>query len=88
MLPVPKSRGVQCLSDSSVARRIYAISIVNDTSSSVTVPPTKQGPYSDSARSRPTSEAISKPSRILVGQRVRENGRQRRRGAFAISGRC
>ena len=29
MLPVPKSRGVQCLSESSVPRLIYAIFIVN-----------------------------------------------------------
>ena len=32
MLPVPKSKGVQCLSESS-ARLIYAIVIVNETSS-------------------------------------------------------
>ena len=43
MLPVPKSRGVQCLSESSVARLMYAIFIMNETSSSVTVPPTKRG---------------------------------------------
>ena len=43
MLPVPKSRGVQCLSESSVARLMYAIFIMNETSSSVTVPQTKRG---------------------------------------------
>ena len=43
MLPVPKSRGVQCLSESGVARLIYAFFIVNETSSSVAVPLTKQG---------------------------------------------
>ena len=49
MLPVSKSRGGQCLSESSVARLIHAILMVNETSSSITVPPTKQGPCSDSA---------------------------------------
>ena len=53
MLPVPKSREVQFLSESSVARPIYAIFRVNETSSSVTVSPTNQGPCSDSARSGP-----------------------------------
>ena len=74
-LLVPKSRGAQRLSESSVARLIYAIFIVNETSSSVTVPSTKQGPCSDSARSGPTPEAIPKPSRPLVSQRAREIGR-------------
>ena len=41
MLPIPNTTGVQCLSESSVARLIYAISTVNETSSSVTVPSTK-----------------------------------------------
>ena len=41
MPSVPKSRGVQCLSESSAARLIYPIFIVNEQSSSVTVPPTK-----------------------------------------------
>ena len=36
--------------------------VVNETSSSVTVPPTKQGPCSENARPRPTPEAISKTS--------------------------
>ena len=47
MLPVPKSRGVQCLSESNAARSTYAIFMLNKTSSSVTVPPTKPGPCSD-----------------------------------------
>ena len=64
MLPVPKSREVQCLSESSVARLIYAIFIVNKTSSSVTVSSTKQGQCSDCARSGPTLEAISTTSRL------------------------
>ena len=68
MPPVPKSRGVQCLSESSVARLIYAVFIVNETSSSVTVPLTKQRLCSDSARSGPTLEAVSKTSRLLVCQ--------------------
>ena len=88
MPPVPKSRGSQCLSESSVARLMYAIFIVNKTSSSVTVPPTKQGPCSNNARSGPTPEAISKPSRPLVGQRVREICRKLRRGSLASAGRC
>ena len=88
MLPVPKPRGVQCLSESSIARLIYAIFIVNETSFSVTVPPTKQGPCSDSAGLGLTSEAISKPSRLLVGQRARQIGRKLRRGSFASAGRC
>ena len=87
MPSVHKSRGVQCLSESSVARLMYAIFIVNETSPSVTVPPTKQGPCFDSARSGPTPESISKPSRLLVGQRSREIGRKRRRGSFASAGR-
>ena len=74
---------VQCLSESSVARLIYAIFIVNETSSSVTVPSTKQVPCSDSARSEPTPEAISKTPRFLIGQRAREIGRKRRRGSFS-----
>ena len=36
--------------------------VVNETSSSVTVPPTRQGPCSDNARPRPTSEASCKKS--------------------------
>ena len=88
ILPVLKSRGVQCLSKSSVARLIYAIFIVNETSFSVTVPSTKQGPCSDSERSGPTPQAISKPPRRLVGQHAREIGRKRRRGTFASAGRC
>ena len=88
MSPVPKSRGVQCLSESSVARLIYAIFIIKETSSSVTVPPTKQGPCSDSARSGPTPEAKAKTSRLLVGQHVLEIGRKLRRGSFASAGRC
>ena len=65
MLPVPKPRGVQCLSESSVAQLIYAIFIVNKTSSSITVPSTKQGPCSDRARSGLTPQAISKPHTAL-----------------------
>ena len=57
MLPVSKSRGSQCFSESSVVRLIYAIFILNETSSSVTVAPKKQGPRPDSARSGPTQEA-------------------------------
>ena len=87
MLPVPKSRGVQCLSESSVARLMYAIFIVNETSSSVTVFPTKQGPCSDRAGSEPTPEAISKTPRLIIGQRAREIGRKRRRGSIASAGR-
>ena len=64
MLPVPKSRGVQCLSESSVSRMNNAIYIVNKTSSSVKVPSTKQGQCSDSARSGPMLEALSKPPRL------------------------
>ena len=48
MLPVPKSRGVQFLSESSVARLIYAVFIVIETRSSVAVPPTIQGSCSES----------------------------------------
>ena len=62
MLPVPRSGGVQCFSESSVARLMYAIFVVNDTSSSVTVPPTNQGVCSHVTRSGATPEAISKPS--------------------------
>ena len=86
MLPVLKSGGVQRLSESSVVRLMYAIFIVNETPFSVTVPSTKQGPCSDSARSGPTPEAISKPPRLLIGQRAREIGRKRRRGSFASVG--
>ena len=71
MLPVPKSREVQRRSRSSVVRLIYAMFRVNETSSSVTVPPTKQAPWSDSARSGPKPEANSKPARLLVGPRAR-----------------
>ena len=39
-----------------------AILVVNKTSSSVPVLPTRQGPYSDRARPGPTPETISKPS--------------------------
>ena len=60
MLPVPKSRGVQCVSESSVSRLMYAIFIVNETSSSVTVPPRKQGPYSDSAKVRADTRSYLK----------------------------
>ena len=45
MPPVNKFREVQCLSEASVVRLMYASFIVNETSSSVTVPPTKQGPW-------------------------------------------
>ena len=88
MLPVSKFKGVQCLSESSVARLIYAIFIENETLFSVTEPPTKQGPCSDSARPGPTPEAISKPSRLLVCQPAREISRKLRRGSFASAGRC
>ena len=76
MLPVPKSRGVQCISVSSVTRQIFAIFVVNKTPSSVTVPSTKQGPCSDSAKSGATPEAIFKTPRLLIGQRSRclQNG--------------
>ena len=73
---VPKSRGVQWLSDSSVARLVYTIFIESETSSTITVPSTKQGPCSDSTRSGPTPEAIFKTPRLLVGQRAREIGRK------------
>ena len=53
-----------------LAKLIYAIFIVNETSSSVTVPSTKQGPCSDRARSGPTPEAISKTPRRSIGQRA------------------
>ena len=66
MLLVPKPRGVQYVSDPSVARLMHAIFIVNKTSSSVTVSPTKQGPCSDNARSGPTPEAIYKILRAYV----------------------
>ena len=88
MLPVSKFGGVQCLSELSAARLMYAISMVNKTSSSATVPPTGQWPCSDSARSGPTTETISKISRLLVDQRVREIGRNIRRRTFASAGRC
>ena len=39
-----------------------AILVVKEMSSSVTVPPTRQGPCSDSVRPGPTPEAISEPS--------------------------
>ena len=39
-----------------------AVLVVSETSSSVTVPPTRQGPCSDSARPGPTPEAIAKTS--------------------------
>ena len=87
-MPVSKSKGVQCLSESKVARLIHAISIVNETSSSVTVPPTKQEPCSDSPWSGPKPEAISTSSRLLVGQRVRKIGQKLRRRTFASAGRC
>ena len=77
MLPVPRSRGVRCLSKSSVARMIFAFSIVSETLFSITVPSTKQGPCSNSAKSGPTPQAIYKPSRLLIDQRVREIGRKR-----------
>ena len=88
MLPVPKSRRVQRHSEPSVAQLMYAIFIVNETSSSVTVPPTKQGMCSDSASSGPTPEAISKTSRLLVGQRAPEISRKLRRGVFASAVCC
>ena len=77
-----------CLSESSVARLIYAIFIVNKTSSSITVPLTKQGPCSDSKRSGPTPKAVPKTPRLLVGQCAREIGRKLRRGRYASAGRC
>ena len=43
MLPVPKSRGFQCLSELRVARLIYVIFTVNETSSGVTVSPNEPG---------------------------------------------
>ena len=88
MLLVPKSTGVRGLSESSVARLMHAIFIVNETLSSVTLPPTKQGLCSDNAKSRPTPEAISKPSRLIVGQRAVEMVRKRRQERFASAGRC
>ena len=88
MLPVPKSRGVQCLSEPSVAQLMFAIFIVNKTSSSVTVPSTKQGPCSDSARSGPTPGAISKPLRLFIGQCAREICLKRLTERFASAGRC
>ena len=76
MLPVPNSRGTQCLFELRVARLMYAISIVDETSSSATVSSTKQGSYSDIVRSGPTPEGISKPSWLLANQRAREIGRK------------
>ena len=58
MLLDHKSGRVQSLSEPTVTRLIYAIFFVNETSSSVIVSPTKQGPCSDSARSGPTPKAI------------------------------
>ena len=88
MLLDSKSRRVQCLSESNVAQLAYVILIVNETSSSVTVPPTKQGPCSDSARLELTPETISKTSRIFIGQRVQEIGRKLRRRTFASASSC
>ena len=45
-----------------VPSAMYCNLVVNETSSRVTVPPTRQGPCSDSARPGPTPEAISKTS--------------------------
>ena len=47
MMLVPKPRGFQCFSGPSVGQLIHTIFKVNETSSIVTVPPTKQGPCSD-----------------------------------------
>ena len=88
MLLVSKSRRVQRLSESSVARLMYAILIVNGTSFSAAVPPTRQGPCSDGARAGPTPEAMSNTSRLLVGPRVRKTGRTLRRRTFVSAGRC
>ena len=68
MLP-GKFRGVQCISESSVPRLIHAIRIGNETSSRVTVPPMKQGPWSDSEVSVPTPEANSTPSTFTAFSR-------------------
>ena len=57
MLPVPKFRSVQCLSESSVGRLVYRSFHSVRTSSSVTVSPTNQEPCSGSARSGPTPKA-------------------------------
>ena len=54
-----------------------AILVVNETSSSVTVPPTRQGPCSGSARPGPTPEAISKTSWLWsagASEKKAENG--------------
>ena len=50
--------------------------------------PDEKGPCSDSARSGPTPEAISKTSRLLIGQHAREKARELRRGSFASADRC
>ena len=71
MLRVPKRRGVQrWFSESSVARLINAIFIVNATSSILTFASTKQGPRSDSATSgrrlklSTNSHGSSRPTRM------------------------
>ena len=65
-----------------------AISLVKEISSTVTVPPTRQEPCSDGAMPGPTPEAISKPSWLFVGRRVRKIGRKLRRKTFVSAGRC
>ena len=61
----PVSRSATHLLGAMASPPLYiAILLVNETSSSVTVPPTRQGPCSDSARSGPMQEAISKTSRL------------------------
>ena len=61
--------------------------VVNETSSSVTVPPTRQGPCSDNAKAGPTPEAISQNFQALVGRRVREIGRKLLKTTLASAGR-
>ena len=70
MLLVFKFRGIQCLPELSVARLIYAIFIVNETSSSVSVPP-----CSGSARPEAPPEATPKPPDF--DRRVRPNSSQK-----------
>ena len=63
-----------------------AILVVNEASSSVTVPPPRQGPCSDNARRGPTPEAISKIS-SLYSAGTSEINRKLRRRTLASAGR-
>ena len=63
------------------------ILVMNETSSSVTVPPARQGACFDSARRGSTPEAISKNFLALARRRVREIGRKLRKRTLASAGR-